>query len=602
MSKDIIRKAYLFILALLFLAVSHITIRNFGAPLVLPVAYFIWITVSGLILLTVIHIFNEWKFILPSSAKYILLFLFLLLLPALFNPIINSHAFMFQTAGLIGGIIFFISLHQFELTEDEKEMFINVIFLSGFIEALISLHQYFNPGTGIFLIAVAAAKVIYGNFQHQNLLASYIATSLVISLYMLTGSWFKEANRWLKGVFYLMVLLICFILFLTGSRAGVIEAGVGAVILLAARFRHYRVNAVYPVLWLVVIVIGAGGSFMTERYYHGRETALSTVGKKFEMTVESVTGEEVKDTRIPMYLTAINMIKERPLTGHGPGNFSSRFMHYRSRLAVDYPEYPYEAIFTTHPHNEILYRTVESGLPAGAGLLMVGVVFIVYMVRLGRERGGAYAALLFPITFHTQVGYPLYQSMPHWVLFILLLYLPSSHFIREVRIRSVSLLRTVVLTVTAMLFVLVTYFSITTLNAQRELIRYRDYLMIRNIIRTELLMPSLDNLYLSQVGERLLADAKLRVGLMSGDRKLLEEFVGFSRYERQVFPHSTLYKREARALFDLGRKKEAYMILDEGYRLYPGKKGLVETEREFIVEDIEEAIRRKMDQEGIKDD
>ncbi|MBI4826436.1 MAG: pilin glycosylation ligase domain-containing protein [Nitrospirae bacterium] len=589
-----IKRTYFLILGLLFLVVFHITIRNFGSPLVLPVAYFIWITISGLVLLSVIQIFNEWKITFPRASIYILIFLLLVLQSALFNPIIDSHAFIFETAGFIGGIIFFISLHQFELTDDDKERLFYVIFISGMIEALISLFQYFNPNTGIFLIVIPAAKKIYGNFQHQNLLASYLATSVVISFYLITGEIFKGFNRWLKAMFYLVVLLMCFIIFLTGSRAGVIEAGAGVIILLAARYGRYRERLLYPAVWMLMIVFGISGSVAAEKYYYKRDSALSSVGHKIGMTMESVAGDEVTDARVPMYLTAVNMIEDKPLTGHGPGSFGSKFMHYRSRLAKEHPEYPYEVAFISHPHNEFLYRTAESGLLGGAGLLGVGVAFMVCLIKLGRERGGTYAAFLFPMAFDTQVSYSLYQSMPHWALFLFLLYLPSSYFIKEVKIRPAGLLKTGALTAAATLFVVITYLSITTLNAQIAMKKYQDHLLKENIIRPELLIPSLNNLYLRQIGIRLLMDAKLRAGLMRGDKKMLEEFVEFSREERKVYPRSVLYLREARALFDLGRRKEAYRLLEEGLSLYPGRADLTDTKKEFLIEETEEVMRSRM--------
>ncbi|MDO8281798.1 MAG: pilin glycosylation ligase domain-containing protein [Thermodesulfovibrionia bacterium] len=595
-----IKNIYLWILGLLFLVVSHIAIKNFGGSLVLPVAYFVWITLSGIVLLSVIQIFNEWKISLPHTSLYILIFLLLLLPAALFNHIISSHVFIFETVGLIGGIIFFMSLHQFELTDEERERFLYVIFISGMIEALISLFQYFNPDTGIFLIVIPASKKVFGNFQHQNLLASYLATSVVISLYLLTGGIFKGFSKWLKAIFYLTVLLMCFVIFLTGSRAGVIETGAGALILLWARYGRYREKALYPAIWLLMICVGISGSVAVEKYYYKRDSALSSVGQKIGMTMESVASDEVTDSRVPMYLTAISMIKDKPLEGHGPGSFGSKFMHYRSRLAKEHPEYPYEAVFMSHPHNEFLYRTAESGLMGGAGLLIVGIGFIVCLVKLGRERGGVYAAFLFPIAFDTQVSYSLYQSMPHWALFLFLLYLPSSYFIKEVRMKPVSLLKTGALAASATFFVVITYLSITTLNAQIAMKKYQDHLLKENIIRTELLMPSLNNIYLRQIGVRLLMDAKLRAGLMRGDRALLEEFVEFSREERKVYPHSVLYVREARALFDLRRKDEAYRLLEEGLSLYPGRADLKATKKEFLLEDAKVMIQRMMDKGKMK--
>ncbi|MBI4843214.1 MAG: O-antigen ligase C-terminal domain-containing protein [Nitrospirae bacterium] len=581
------KKIHLWVLALLFLAVSHITIRNFGAPLVLPAAYLVWITLSGLVLLSVIHIFNQWDISVPRISLYIILFLLSSLSSAIFNPIIDRHVFIFETAGLIGGIIFFASLHQFEFSNDEKERLLYAIVISGMTEALISLFQYFNPDTAIFLIVAPAPNKIFGNFQHQNLLASYLATTIAISLYLLTGDIFKGFGRWLKTLFYLFVMLMCFIIFLTGSRAGVIEAGAGTLILLWARYRSYKEKALYLAIWLLMIVFGIAGSVAAEKYYYKRDSALSSVGQKIGMTMESVAGDEVTDMRVPMYITAVNMIKDRPLTGHGPGSFGSRFMHYRSRLAKEHPEYPYEAAFTSHPHNEFLYRTVESGLMGSAGLMLIGAAFTVCLIKLGRKQGGTYAAFLFPIAFDTQVSYSLYQSMPHWALFLFLLYLPSSSFVKKIKIRPAGLLRASAFTAAATLFVIISYLSITTLIAQRAMKKYQDLLII-GIVRPELVEPATGNMYLEQLAKRFYFDANYRIGFMRGDKKLIEDYADFLIKEKEVFPHPHVYERGSFALFVVGRREEGYKLLEEGLDLYPGWSSMVKLKQEMKSADAKE--------------
>jgi O-antigen polymerase len=582
-----LKSVHVALLSFLFAAVVHITIRNLGSPLVLPAAYFVWITVAAVVLLSSLHVFQQWRLRLPYASKYILFFICLLFLSAFFNPVINSHAFIFETAGLIGGFIFFVTLHQYELTDEQKERIIYFILLSGLIEALIGLFQYFNPDTYIFLLAAPAPDKVFGNFQHQNLLASYLATSLVISLYLLSGSKFRGFSSRAKGFFYLAVLIICFVIFLTGSRAVLIEAGIGALILLAARFGSYREKAFYPLLWLIVVSVAATGSVATDRYYHEKTASLEFVGQKFEKTVESITGEEIKDARLPLYLATIEMIKERPVFGHGTGNFSSRFAHYRGRLAKERPEYPYEAGFTTHPHNEFLYRTAESGLLGGAGLATVFIVFIYYMYRLGRQRGGAYGAILFPIAFHTQVGLPLYQSMPHWVLFIFLLYLPSSHFVREFKIRPKNLLKTGTLTVVAAMSVFVIYSSITTLIKQTNILRYQE-LLFKGVIRPDLVEPTLNNTYLKQLGKRLYLDANYRKGLSTNNKELVENFADFMLTEKEVFPHPDVFGRGAIALHRSNRKDEAYELLDEGIYLYPNKPIFKSIKQALMSSDMKE--------------
>jgi len=69
MKRDSVKRVYLSVTALLFLVVSHLTVRNFGSPLVLPSAYFIWIAAAGIMLLSVINVFNEMEICASPYSK-----------------------------------------------------------------------------------------------------------------------------------------------------------------------------------------------------------------------------------------------------------------------------------------------------------------------------------------------------------------------------------------------------------------------------------------------------------------------------------------------------------------------------------------------------
>ena len=107
----------------------------------------VWMAVSVVVILALMHMLyqNRGVFVTPQITIYILLFVAFFLLPVIINPITDLHTLIFKKLGLIGGIIFFISLHQFRFSEGQKENFLYIILLSGIIEACIGLVQYFFP-------------------------------------------------------------------------------------------------------------------------------------------------------------------------------------------------------------------------------------------------------------------------------------------------------------------------------------------------------------------------------------------------------------------------------------------------------------------------
>jgi hypothetical protein len=142
MKKDIFKNLTLLTLASLFLVVMHLNIRNLGGSVITPVSFMVWMAVSVVIFLAFMHIISGdgGTLVLPDAGIYILLFAALFILPSLFNPITDAHAFIFKKAGLIAGLIFFVSLHQFRFTDSHKEkLFYNSVIFSSRIFFLFFL-------------------------------------------------------------------------------------------------------------------------------------------------------------------------------------------------------------------------------------------------------------------------------------------------------------------------------------------------------------------------------------------------------------------------------------------------------------------------------
>ena len=78
-------------------------------------------------------------------------------------------------------------------------------------------------------------------------------------------------------------------------------------------------------------------------------------------------GSESKDFRPQTWMDTIDMIKEAPLIGFGPGNYRYTFPEYRNRFKG-------RRIVTGHPHNEYLELMADYGL-LGFGLFSVAWIY-----------------------------------------------------------------------------------------------------------------------------------------------------------------------------------------------------------------------------------
>ncbi len=593
MNRDTLRDLSLILLSFLFLFVIHLNIRNLGGQIVIPVAFFVWMAASCIILFAVFAPFlskDDEVVVIPGLGIYTLLFAVLFILPVFINPVSDMHSFAFEKLGLLAGLLFFFSMHQFRFLEDDKERILYVIFFSGMIEASVGLLQYFLPELRLPFIAYSAGD-IYGNFQHHNLLASFLATSLVISLFLITGSRFNALKKVYKALFYLMAAVIFFVLFITGSRAGLAGLLLGSSLLLLTRPGLYRKAFPYLAVWVLAMAIGLGCNIVTEKYLFQKERGVFYASEKFVAASESLTGERATDPRSFIYRVSYEMFKDKPLLGHGPGGFTRSYVHYRKDVAAGGKRPLNISTYTYYPHNQVLNILVESGIVGGAGLLLVTFIFLLYLFRLGRDRGGRYAAFLIPVVFHAQVEFPFYQSAVHWVLFLMLCYMPSSHFVRELRFKPAPRLKTALLTIVICLFLLANGFLIKTLSANIGLTKYYRLLTQDGVSRMKHIEPALNNLYLGRFSERMMMDLGLGMALEKDNKDFLKGYAEWADQERMVFPHYMLYEGEIRALSALGRKDEALSLIEEGLGLYPDNQDLLDARNDLLLQETVEPVR-----------
>ncbi len=153
----------------------------------------------------------------------------------------------------------------------------------------------------------------------------------------------RQLAWWTGTLFFAVPGLILWAgaLWFSGSRAAMVAlpmALVGAL-LLCLPSRRLAV-----VLALTVLLLGGGALALRQREHHRGLASL--------------------EARVDYWTAALEMIRQRPLTGVGMGEF---FHHYM-RLKAE------EMEVTRVPHNGFLFFAAQAGLPAGAAFLMLGLL------------------------------------------------------------------------------------------------------------------------------------------------------------------------------------------------------------------------------------
>ena len=164
------------------------------------------------------------------------------------------------------------------------------------------------------------------------------------------------------------------LIYQTQSRAGLLGtvASIGMLLLLLMlrRSRRAFLISLLVVPLLVAFAIGGlwfGSSMFRERMQPVADVAVSCFAGDWEKAISI-------DFRPQTWVDSLQMIKDRPLTGVGPGNYGQTFPEYRQRVLANRVE-------TVHPHNEPMELITEYGL---IGTILFGWALVSICVALVR--------------------------------------------------------------------------------------------------------------------------------------------------------------------------------------------------------------------------
>ena len=134
--------------------------------------------------------------------------------------------------------------------------------------------------------------------------------------------------------------------------------------------------------------------------------------------------EYSKNSRKTTYLLTLELIKENPAIGIGYGKFLKSFReHYAERKSTDPNIQLLGNNNMDHPHNEILFWTVEGGIVPLLGILFIVGSFLNIVWKAKKNIAWSQIIVLLPITIHLQLELPFYISAIHWFTFIFLTFI-----------------------------------------------------------------------------------------------------------------------------------------------------------------------------------
>lgn len=291
-----------------------------------------------------------------------------------------------------------------------KEIFwgINIV---SFIQAFYGLFQFMG-----WQSSNHTNFSITGSFDNPAGFAAVLSLGFPTALFLLKNG--KIIEKYLAST---ILVLIAIAIILSGSRTGILAMVISTIVFWG--FRNDVINKIHqlryykllPVLILSITVIGFS------ILYHSKK--------------DSANG------RFLIWKVSSEMIKDKPLIGHGHGAFQAKYMDYQAEYFKNNSnsKFKHLADNVKHPFNEFIKVTVEFGL---IGLMVViSLLFLIFWRIIKSENGNKTVVLSGLVSFlvFACFSYPL-QYISVWILLALYLsiLIPKKEF--KIRNTSISIL------------------------------------------------------------------------------------------------------------------------------------------------------------------
>ena len=522
-----------------------------GVGLYLSYNIIAWLITSILIAL------GFWQVTLNKKIYYSKMLLWLslgcvcLIIPIFYHFEFTDHAIP-RVLALIGGLLFLFSLYQFQLSKLEALRLLVIILLAVVIEASFGLVQFFLFEEGDWGGYIVGSSRPHGVFLQPNVMASFMATGLAMALFLSIQKRLFNNTLAVKYLILFSLFSTSFVLILLQSRTGFVAA-IAAILLTVPYLYHICKKQL--VINFAIVAIGAISAIIC-----------------LENSDTPIRGQQVYENvgaRDAQFIVSLDMIKEKPLLGYGYGGFERSFIDHFNKYAIETPDIGNTVTRLSHPHNEVLFWVVEGGILALFAFILFTIGYITTWLKVPYRLGLALLALIFPILLHSQLEFPFYSSVSHWLVFLIMLWLVDRYTLADnaestfIACPQTFLIRFVALFIPT-IFV---PFLLTSLHTAHILVAHeknptnpKAFERLSNIVNPIAWLGRLDAAVYSHT---------LIKGLNDKDVNKLEKYLTWALKRLKHTPRESLYENSLLVLKILGRNEAYKLLLEEAEITFP---------------------------------
>lgn len=549
-----LNKHWMIALAFMFVVAMHFFIPNIGgSALMLPFNATTWMALSVAIALGMTQLYRYQAIRYSKLTIALLLCCLLMTLPFFFPHSMSEYALP-RLAGLWAGYLLFLLLQQFKLSNKHKLRLLWFIVIAATLEALLGYAQYFYSLPIYVLGKSQNTHIPYGIFQQSDVMASFLATGLILSAYLLSRQPVKY-HRTLSAtsLLYLLPTLTLPLIIALSSAIGWVSTAISTLLVLPYLYRY----AIRQRFWGWLMSLGLGAllglslncpSLNESKSIHIQDPALSI------------------QQRSDIWLQSLDMVIEKPLTGYGYGRFESQYLLYTARQHQLNPNYPAGYPSLTHPSNELLLWTIEGGALPLIGLILATcmVLFRIYTAKNGTRL--AMLALFLPIALNSLFNAVFSYSAIHWITFIILLFWVDQRVARYKTFSFSHNIRKALKFINIILLVSTWLYMISALYSNAVLTQYYLTSKPRSIFspHTTLAFGVWRDRFDQERYHRL-----LQFGLNQQRPDLLKSYIQWAQHDIQHSPQPQRYQALMLAYQALGDEIRMKQVQNEAYYLYP---------------------------------
>ncbi len=286
---------------------------------------------------------------------------------AVFTSILGSHGRFLGLITIINLLLLPVFIWNF-LKEKElaRRLLIIGVSVSGIL-ALYGILQYFGVWQEQFNWNQDPADRVFGTIGHGNHFGAYLGMNFVLGIFLVR----ELKNKWLKYAWYLGLVAHAAAIFLTAGRGAILAVVLALLVCGVVILVEKRANGEFLIgKWLapsfVVIAVLIGGAVIFKD-----EIAKFPLVERTAITMESIGEGKIPD-RYSWWLSAAEMIKDRPFVGYGLSTFRDIYNSYRRLDYQTVEEGDQEFHITPEAaHNEYLNITATQGFLGLIAWLMI---------------------------------------------------------------------------------------------------------------------------------------------------------------------------------------------------------------------------------------